>query len=61
MAAEEKWLEKNDTQALLAFLNQSLLGQDETVIDIVVFAGDKVLLSQSGEMDYTLGTQEDMI
>ena len=61
MAAEEKWLEKNDTQALLAFLNQSLLGQDKTVIDIVVFAGDKVLLSQSGEMDYTLGTQEDMI
>lgn len=60
-AAESRWLEDNDATALLTFLGQSLLGQDETIIDIVVFEGNKVLLSRSGESNYILGTKEAMV
>lgn len=60
-AAESRWLEDNDATALLTLFGQSLLGQDETIIDIVVFEGNKVLLSRSGESNYILGTKEAMV
>ncbi len=51
--AEKVWRETGKGEQLCSFLKNSLLGEDSTIMDILVSQGDRVLLSVSGEIDYT--------
>lgn len=52
--AENLWLieGKESEVLLLEFLEKSLLGQDKSIVDILVLVEDEVRLAQSGELDY---------
>ena len=54
--AEKRWLagEGYAEEQLRSILEESLLGQDESIKDILILAGDEVALSQSGSEDYQL-------
>lgn len=60
LAAEQAWLSDPDASnyRMQQVLRESLLGQDESIIDIIIFVQDKVWLSQSGRMDYQLLEQQ---
>ena len=50
--AENVWLETGNETMLNTFLSSSLLGQDTTIVDILVVKNDKIQVSQSGYKDY---------
>ena len=54
--AEKRWLAGDGyaEEQLRCILEESLLGQDESIKDILILAGDEVALSQSGSEDYQL-------
>ena len=50
--AEELWLRTGNETELNVFLENSLLGTDTTIIDILLLEDDKIQVSQSGRRDY---------
>lgn len=52
--AEKQWLVEGNTKPLHVFLENSLLGEDATIVDILMLQEDKVCLSQTGELNYQL-------
>lgn len=53
--AENEWLTNSMVDGpFLAFLENSMLGQDEKVADILIHIEGEVVLSESGELDYQL-------
>ena len=54
--AERLWVEEGQERTLKLFLTNSLLGQDATVVDVLVFRDKEVGLSLSGEKNFKLKT-----
>lgn len=56
LKAETKWLagEERAEEQLRYILEESLLGQDETIKDILILNREGIVLSQSGTVDYQL-------
>lgn len=50
--AEELWLKGEQEEVLHVFLESSLLGQDTTIIDILILQDEEVRISRSGKKDY---------
>lgn len=55
--AEKHWREEGDADALIAFFEKSVLGQDEEVAAILLLEQEEVVLSTDGETEYRFAYQ----